>query len=160
MEIKALNLENPQGLNLIFGQSHFIKTVEDLYEALICSSPGIRFGLAFCESSGLCLVRWTGNDPDLIELARKNALQISAGHTFIVFLKDSYPINVLNAVKMVPEVCQIYCATANQVTVILAENEDGRGVLGVIDGQKSRGVEGEREIAERRELLRRFGYKQ
>lgn len=160
MEIKTLDLENPQGLNLILGQSHFIKTVEDLYEALICSSPVIKFGLAFCESSGPCLVRWAGNDPNLIELAKKNAFQISAGHTFIVFLRDAYPINVLNALKMVPEVCQIYCATANQVTVILAENERGRGVLGVIDGQRSEGIEGEREIAERRELLRSFGYKQ
>lgn len=160
MEIKTLDLENPQGLNLILGQSHFIKTVEDLYEALVCSSPVIKFGLAFCESSGPCLVRWAGNDPNLIELAKKNAFQISAGHTFIVFLRDAYPINVLNALKMVPEVCQIYCATANQVTVILAENERGRGVLGVIDGQRSEGIEGEREIAERRELLRSFGYKQ
>lgn len=159
MELISVTVENPEGLNFILGQSHFIKTVEDLHEALISASPFIKFGLAFCESSGPCLVRWTGNDHDLIELARKNALKIAAGHSFIIFLRDAYPINVLNAIKMVPEVCRIFCATANPVTVILAENEQGRGIPGVIDGFKTKGIEGEEEIRERKELLRRFGYK-
>jgi len=160
MEIISLSVENPEGLNFILGQSHFIKTVEDLYEALVNSSPHIKFGLAFCESSGPCLIRWTGNDAELIELARNNAFRIGAGHSFIVFLKEAYPVNVLNAIKMVPEVCRIYCATANPVTIVLAENEQGRGILGVIDGFKTKGIEGEEEIRERKELLRKFGYKQ
>jgi len=160
MEIISLSVENPEGLNFILGQSHFIKTVEDLYEALVNSSPHIKFGLAFCESSGPCLIRWTGNDAELIELARNNAFRIGAGHSFIVFLKEAYPVNVLNAIKMVPEVCLIYCATANPVTIVLAENEQGRGILGVIDGFKTKGIEGEEEIRERKELLRKFGYKQ
>jgi adenosine/AMP kinase len=159
MEIKAIEIENPQSLNLIFGQSHFIKTVEDLYEALAGSAPSTRFGLAFCESSGPCLVRHAGNDPELVELAKKNAAAIACGHSFLIFLKEAFPINVLNAVKLVPEVCQIFCATANPVTVIVAENERGRGVLGVIDGEKSKGVETEQDIVERKNLLRRFGYK-
>jgi hypothetical protein len=160
MEIISLSVENPEGLNFILGQSHFIKTVEDLYEVLVNSSPHIKFGLAFCESSGPCLIRWTGNDAELIELARNNAFRIGAGHSFIVFLKEAYPVNVLNAIKMVPEVCLIYCATANPVTIVLAENEQGRGILGVIDGFKTKGIEGEEEIRERKELLRKFGYKQ
>ena len=159
MDIKTVEMENPQGLNLIFGQSHFIKTVEDLYEALVGSAPSIRFGLAFCESSGPRLVRFAGNDPELVELAQKNAAAIACGHSFLIFLQEAFPINVLNAVKLVPEVCQIFCATANPVTVIVAENERGRGVLGVIDGEKSRGVETEQDIVERKDLLRRFGYK-
>lgn len=159
MELKTIEIENPQGLNLILGQSHFIKTVEDVYEALITSSLSIKFGLAFCESSGPCLVRKEGNDQELVELATKNALRLSCGHVFIIFLKDSFPINVLNALKMVPEVCSIYCATANPLTVIVAETEQGRGILGVIDGFSSKGVETEKEIRERKELLRRFGYK-
>ena len=160
MEIISLSVENPEGLNFILGQSHFIKTVEDLYEVLVNSSPHIKFGLAFCESSGPCLIRWTGNDAELIELARNNAFRIGAGHSFIVFLKEAYPVNVLNAIKMVPEVCLIYCATANPVTIVLAENEQGRGILGVIDGFKTKGIEGEEEIRERKKLLRKFGYKQ
>lgn len=159
MELICVPVENPEGLNLILGQSHFIKTVEDLHETLASSSPFIKFGLAFCESSGPCLVRWSGNDPDLIELAKRNAQKIGSGHSFIIFLKDAFPVNVLNAVKMVPEVCCIFCATANPVTVILAENEQGRGILGVIDGFKTKGVEGEEEIRERKKLLRKFGYK-
>ncbi|MCX5973085.1 MAG: adenosine-specific kinase [Coprothermobacterota bacterium] len=159
MDIKTVEIENPQGLNLIFGQSHFIKTVEDLYETLVGSAPSIRFGLAFCESSGPCLVRFAGNDPELVELANKNAAAIGCGHSFLIFLQEAFPINVLNAVKLVPEVCQIFCATANPVTVIVAENERGRGVLGVIDGDKSKGVETEQDIVERKSLLRRFGYK-
>jgi len=159
VELISVSVENPEGLNFILGQSHFIKTVEDLHEALISTSPFIKFGLAFCESSGPCLVRWSGNDPELIELARRNAQRIASGHCFIIFLKDAFPINVLNSVKMVPEVCRIFCATANPVTVILAENDQGRGILGVIDGFKTKGVEGEEEIKERKELLRKFGYK-
>lgn len=159
MEEKIVKIENPQGYNLILGQAHFIKTVEDLYETLITSSPHLKFGLAFCESSGPCLVRYAGNDEELTELAKINAWNISAGHTFIIFLKEGYPINVLNAVKMVPEVCHIYCATANPVEVIIKETEQGRGVMGVIDGFKSKGIEGEKEIADRKALLRRIGYK-
>jgi len=159
MEEKIVKIENPQGYNLILGQAHFIKTVEDLYETLITSSPHLKFGLAFCESSGPCLVRYTGNDEELTELAKINAWNISAGHTFIVFLKEGYPINVLNAVKMVPEVCHIYCATANPVEVVIVETEQGRGVMGVIDGFKTKGIEGEKEISDRKTLLRRIGYK-
>lgn len=159
MEEKIVKIENPQGYNLILGQAHFIKTVEDLYETLITSSPCLKFGLAFCESSGPCLVRYAGNDEELVELAKKNAWNVSAGHTFIVFLKEGYPINVLNAVKMVPEVCHIYCATANPVEVVIVETEQGRGVMGVIDGFKTKGIEGEKEISDRKALLRRIGYK-
>ncbi len=159
MEEKIVKIENPQGYNLILGQAHFIKTVEDLYETLITSSPHLKFGLAFCESSGPCLVRYAGNDEELTELAKINAWNISAGHTFIIFLKEGYPINVLNAVKMVPEVCHIYCATANPVEVVIVETEQGRGVMGVIDGFKTKGIEGEKEISDRKALLRRIGYK-
>lgn len=159
MELRLVEVKNPENYNLILGQSHFIKTVEDLYEVLAGSSPNLKFGLAFCESSGPCLVRYAGNDRELVELARENALQIGAGHSFIIFLKEGYPINVLNAVKMVPEVCRIYCATANPLQVVVAETEQGRGILGVIDGFKSKGIEGEKEIEERKALLRKFGYK-
>jgi adenosine/AMP kinase len=160
MEIVSVPIDNPGELNLILGQSHFIKTVEDLYETLAAGSMGIQFGLAFCESSGPCLVRWAGNDAELVELAKKNAVALSAGHVFLIFLRNAFPIHVLNAVKAVPEVCGIYCATANPVTVILADDGLGRGVLGVIDGAKSQGVEGEADIQARRDLLRRFGSKQ
>lgn len=159
MELHLVEVKNPENYNLILGQSHFIKTVEDLYEVLAGSSPNLKFGLAFCESSGPCLVRYAGNDRELVELARENALQIGAGHSFIIFLKEGYPINVLNAVKMVPEVCRIYCATANPLQVVVAETEQGRGILGVIDGFTSKGIEGEKEIEERKALLRKFGYK-
>ena len=159
MEVKIVKIENPQGYNLILGQAHFIKTVEDLYETLITSSPHLKFGLAFCESSGPCLVRYAGNDEELTELAKSNAWNISAGHTFIIFLKEGYPVNVLNAVKMVPEVCHIYCATANPLEVVIVETEQGRGVMGVVDGFKSEGIEGEKEIADRKRLLRQIGYK-
>ena len=159
MDIKTVKIENPEGLNLILGQSHFIKTVEDLHEALVSSVPGIKFGLSFCESSGPCLVRTSGTDDALVALAAKNALALSSGHAFIVFLKDAFPVNVLNAVKAVPEVCRVLCATANPVEVIVAQTEQGRGILGVIDGYASKGVEGEEDIKERKELLRRFGYK-
>ncbi|MFN3310068.1 MAG: adenosine-specific kinase [Anaerolineales bacterium] len=159
MELKTVTIEKPADVNFILGQSHFIKTVEDIHEALVTAVPKIKFGLAFCESSGPALVRWSGTDTEMVELAKKNALALSAGHSFIIFLKDCYPINVLNVVKNVPEVCNIYCATANPVEVIVAETAQGRGILGVIDGIKTKGVEGEREIAERKEFLRKIGYK-
>uniref|UniRef100_A0A7V3YKD4 Adenosine monophosphate-protein transferase n=1 Tax=Candidatus Caldatribacterium californiense TaxID=1454726 RepID=A0A7V3YKD4_9BACT len=159
MELKLVALENPEGYNVILGQAHFIKTVEDLHEALATSSPHLKFGIAFCESSGPCLVRYSGNDEELVELAKRNALLLSAGHVFVIFLKDGYPINVLNAVKMVPEVCRIFCASANPIQVILVETEQGRGVLGVVDGLKTKGVETEGDIAARKVLLRKFGYK-
>jgi len=159
MELLTVKLEKPDDVNLILGQSHFIKTVEDLYEALVTAVPGIKFGLAFCESSGPALVRWSGTDPELIELAKQNAFELGAGHAFIIFLRDSFPINVLNSIKQVPEVCRIFCATSNPVEVILAETEQGRGILGVIDGIRSKGIETERDIAERREFLREIGYK-
>ncbi|MCX7707856.1 MAG: adenosine-specific kinase [Anaerolineae bacterium] len=158
-ELKLVQIENPQGLNFILGQSHFIKTVEDIHEAMVTSLPGAKFGLAFCESSGEALVRSTGTDPELKALAERNALALGAGHSFILFLRDAYPINVLNAIKMVPEVANIYCATANPVQVILAESEQGRGILGVIDGVRTRGIEDENGVAWRKGFLRRIGYK-
>jgi hypothetical protein len=159
MNTVTVQIEKPDEINFILGQAHFIKTVEDLHEALVTAVPGLKFGLAFCESSGPALVRWSGTDPEMTGLARDNAYALGAGHCFIIFLRDAFPINVLNAVKSVPEVCGIYCATANPVEVVLVETEQGRGILGVIDGLKSRGIEGDAEIAERKELLRRFGYK-
>ena len=160
MELRTVPIEKPEEVNLILGQAHFIKTVEDLHEALICAVPGIQFGLAFCESSGPALVRASGTSPEMVELARSNALNLGAGHSFIIFLKDCFPVNVLNAVKAVPEVCCIYCATANPVEVILAETDQGRGILGVVDGVRPKGMEGEQDIAERKAFLRRIGYKQ
>lgn len=160
LELKIVRIEKPASLNFILGQSHFIKTVEDLHEALVTAVPGIKFGLAFCESSGKALVRWSGTDESLIELAQNNALALSAGHSFIVFLGEGYyPINVLNAIKQVPEVVRVFCATANPVEVIVAETEQGRGILGVIDGVKSQGIEDEAGIAWRKDLLRMIGYK-
>jgi uncharacterized protein len=159
MELKTVTIQKPEDVNCIIGQSHFIKTVEDLHEALVNAVPGIKCGLAFCEASGPCLVRFSGTDADMMALAKDNAMALSAGHTFVIFLRGAYPINVLNAVKMVPEVCRIFCATANPVEVIIAESTQGRGILGVIDGFASQGIEGEAEIAARQELLRRFGYK-
>ncbi len=159
MELKVMPIRKPDDVNLILGQSHFIKTVEDLHEALVGSVPGLRFGLAFCESSGPALVRWSGTDPELTQLARDVMFELGAGHAFLVLLRNAFPINVLPAVRAVQEVCQIYCATANPIEVIIAETEQGRGVLGVVDGVRSRGIEGEPEIAERQALLRRFGYK-
>ena len=160
MELSIVKLENSDEYNLILGQSHFIKTVEDIYEAMVSGVPGAKFGIAFCEASDVCLVRHTGTDEDLTELARKNALNLSAGHCFIIFMKDMFPINVLNAVKNVPEVCRIFCATANPVEVVIAETEQGRGILGVIDGYASKGIETEDDIKARKGLLRRIGYKQ
>ncbi len=159
MELLTVKIEKPESLNVIIGQSHFIKTVEDLHEALVGAVPGIEFGLAFCEASGPALVRVSGTDESMIELAKENALALSAGHVFIICLGNVFPVNVLNAVKTVPEVCRVFCATANPVEVILAESEQGRGVLGVIDGVISAGVEGEEEVRERIALLRKFGYK-
>jgi len=159
MELLNVRIEKPDDLNLILGQSHFVKTVEDLHEALAGSSPHLRFGIAFCESSGPRLVRRSGNDPELVELAMRNALAIGAGHSFIVFLREGYPVNVLNQVKQVPEVCRVYCATANPVEVIVAETPQGRGILGVVDGGSPLGVETEDDVAARRDLLRKIGYK-
>jgi len=152
-------IQKPDDVNLILGQAHFIKTVEDLHEALAGSVPGIQFGVAFCESSGPALVRASGTSPEMVDLAKSNALRLAAGHAFLIFLKNVYPVNVLNAVKAVPEVCGIFCATANPVEVILAETEQGRGVMGVVDGVKTRGIESESDVAERKALLRKFGYK-
>lgn len=159
MELKTVAISKPEDVNLILGQSHFIKTVEDLYEALVGAAPGILFGLAFCEASGACLVRVEGTDAEMKALARENAVRIGAGHSFLVFLKNAYPVNVLNAVKACPEVCRIFCATANPVEVVVAETALGRGILGVIDGSSPRGVEDDAGVAWRRELLRKIGYK-
>jgi hypothetical protein len=160
MELEVVKIEKPEALNLILGQSHFIKTVEDLHEALVCTVPGIKFGLAFCESSGPALVRASGTDDELIELAKQNALALGAGHSFIIFLGEGfYPINVLNTVKMAPEVCRIFCATANPVQVILAETEQGRGIVGVVDGVHTKGIETDDDAAERKRFLRMIGYK-
>ena len=159
MELKIERLEIPEGCNVIFGQTHFIKTVEDVYEIIVGAVPNAKFGIAFCEASGACLIRIEGNDEQLKTVAKTNALKIGAGHTFIVILKDAFPINILNAVKMCQEVCTIFCATANPAEVILAQSEQGRGVLGVIDGSSPKGVEKEDGVAWRKELLRKFKYK-
>jgi uncharacterized protein len=159
VEFKTVTIEKPAEVNFILGQSHFIKTVEDIYEVVSGSVPGSKFGLAFCESSGDCLVRIEGNDEELKALARDNALAIGAGHSFILFLRDCYPMNVLNAIKNIQEVCTIYCATANPAEVVIAESAQGRGIMGVIDGEKPKGVEGPDGVAWRTGLLRKFGYK-
>jgi adenosine/AMP kinase len=159
MDIKTVKIEKPMEINLILGQSHFIKTVEDLHEAAVSSVPGIKFGVAFCEASGDRLIRLSGNDDEMLELARKNAEAIGAGHSFIIFMKDAFPINLLNAVKNVPEVCRIYCATANEVEVVVGETDQGRGILGVIDGESPLGVEDEEGKEWRTGFLRTIGYK-
>jgi hypothetical protein len=159
MDLVTIRIEKPDEINLILGQSHFIKTVEDLHEALVTSVGGIKFGLAFCEASGPCLVRGSGTDPQLLELAQQNAVNLAAGHAFLILLRDAFPINVLNAVKNVPEVCHIFCATANPVEVIVGETDQGRAILGVVDGFKSKGIESAQDVEERKALLRRFGYK-
>ncbi len=160
MNLETVSIEKPEAVNFILGQSHFIKTVEDLHEALISSVPGICFGIAFNEASGKCLVRWSGTDPQMIELAQKNALHIAAGHTFLIFLGEGFfPINILNAVKNVSEVCHIFCATSNPTEVIVADSGEGRGVLGVIDGLKPKGIEAESDIQWRKGFLRQIGYK-
>jgi adenosine/AMP kinase len=160
MQLTTVRIEKPDDINFILGQSHFIKTVEDIHEAMVQTVPGINFGLAFCESSCEMLVRWTGTDDAMIDLAKRNALALSAGHSFILFLGSGYfPVNVLNSIKMVPEVCRIFCATANPVEVVIAETDQGRGILGVIDGGKSKGVEDAQGITWRKDLLRKIGYK-
>jgi adenosine/AMP kinase len=160
MELKTVKIEKPEPINFILGQSHFIKTVEDMHEALVTGVPGIKFGLAFCEASGDCLVRWTGTDDAMIELAKKNSLAIGAGHSFILFLAEGfYPINVLNAIKMIPEVAHVFCATANPTEVLVAETEQGRGILGVVDGFSPKGVEDEKGLDWRKNFLRMIGYK-
>jgi len=159
LDMKIIDVKVPEGCNAILGQSHFIKTVEDVYEALVNAVPNIMFGLAFCESSGPCLVRSDGNDEELKQLATKTSLELSAGHTFVVFMRNAYPINVLDKIKSVPEVCNIFAATANPFQVVLAETGQGRGVLGVVDGFASKGVETEKDIVERRQFLRKLGYK-
>lgn len=159
VEISLVSVDVPEGINIIIGQSHFIKSVEDIYEALVNSVPGIKFGFAFCESSGPRLVRRDGTDKELVNLAGKNALKIGAGHSFIILLEGAYPINVLNALKHVPEVCNIFCATANPAKVVVARSENGSGILGVIDGGAPVGVESEKDVYERRAFLRKIGYK-
>jgi hypothetical protein len=160
MELTTVSIEKPEAVNFILGQSHFIKTVEDLHEAMVNAVPGIKFGLAFCEASGACLVRWTGTDEAMIELAKQNAMALSAGHSFIIFLAEGFfPINVLNAVKMTPEVCHIFCATANPTQAIIAETDQGRAILGVVDGFKPKGIEDDEGIAWRKGFLRQIGYK-
>jgi len=160
LETTVVRVEAPEGTNIILGQSHFIKTVEDLHESIACGVPSAKFGLAFCESSGPCLVRTSGNDQELMDRAGKAALKLGAGHSFIVFLKDAYPINVLNQVKQVQEVCSIHAATANPIQVIVAETGQGRGILGVIDGSKPKGIETAKDIEDRKAFLRKIGYKQ
>ena len=160
MEIFSVTIEKPEEINFVLGQSHFIKTVEDVHEALVSSVPGIQFGFAFCEASGKCLIRYTGTNGEMIELAKKNALKIGAGHSFILFLGSGFfPINVLQALQRVPEIVTLFCATANPTEVVLAETETGRGILGVIDGSRPKGIEGEEDIAWRKGFLRTIGYK-
>ena len=160
MNLISVKIEKPEDINFILGQSHFIKTVEDIHETLVCSVPGIKFGLAFCEASGKRLIRWSGTDEAMIELACKNAQAVGAGHSFIVFLGEGYyPINVLNVIKAVHEVCTVFCATANPVEVLIAETELGRGILGVVDGSSPLGIEGDEDIAWRKGFLRMIGYK-
>lgn len=159
MELSAVPIERPEDVNVIIGQTHFIKTVEDLHEALVGAVPHIQFGLAFCEASGPCLIRCSGTAGDLVKLAARNAEAIGAGHCFVVLLRDTYPINVLNAIKLVPEVCTVHCATANPVEVVVGETEFGRGVLGVIDGMPPAGIETVQDEADRKRLLRTIGYK-
>jgi len=159
MELKAVAMEIPEGCNLIFGQTHFIKTVEDLYEIMVSTSSQVKFGIAFCEASGPCLIRIVGNDHSLQEIATQNAQAVGAGHSFVILLKEAYPINFLNAIKLCAEVCTIYCATANPVQVIVAETEQGRGIMGVIDGFSPKGIETDADVKARHDILRRFGYK-
>jgi len=159
MEIKTVKIEKPETTNFILGQSHFIKTVEDIHEAIVQTNSQIKFGVGFCESSGPALVRWSGNDAALINLAQKNAMALACGHCFILFMENGFPVNILNIVKNIPEVCTIYCATANQVEVIIADSEQGRGIMGVIDGARTKGIETEADIKGRKEFLRKIGYK-
>lgn len=159
MELKVIKIDKPEDMNFILGHSHFIKTVEDIHEAIVNINPGIRFGLAFCEASQEALVRFSGNDDDLMELARNNALNLGAGHSFIIFLGNAFPLNILNAIKAVPEVTRVFCATANPTEVIVAETDMGRAILGVVDGVRTKGIETEEQIRKRKEFLRMIGYK-
>jgi hypothetical protein len=160
MDINIVSIEKPETINFILGQSHFIKTVEDVHEALVNTVPGIKFGLAFCEASGNCLIRWSGTDENMIDLAKKNAQAIGAGHSFILFLGEGYfPLNILNVIKAVPEVAHIYCATSNPTEILVIQTDQGRGILGVVDGSSPKGTENEEDIAWRRDLLRKIGYK-
>jgi adenosine/AMP kinase len=159
MELKIVKIEKSENTNFILGQSHFIKTVEDIHEAIVQTNPQMKFGLGFCESSGMALVRWTGNDHALIETAKMNAIALSCGHCFILFMENGFPVNILNVIKNIPEVCHVYCATANPVEVIIAETEQGRGILGVIDGIRTKGIEDETGIQWRKDFLRKIGYK-
>lgn len=159
MKIQTVKIDAPSGANLILGQSHFIKTVEDLYEAIVNTVPGAKFGIAFCEASGPCLVRCEGNDSELKKAAAENALKIGAGHSFLIFLRDAYPINVLNAIKRTPEVCGIYCATSNPVEVLVVKTEMGRAIIGIVDGTSAKGIETQKDVEERKEFLRKIGYK-
>jgi adenosine/AMP kinase len=159
MDLKLVPLSIPEGANIILGQSHFIKTVEDLYEIIIGSSAQVKFGLAFCEASGPCLIRTAGNDADLAAVATQNANEMGAGHSFIIIMREAFPINFLNAIKQCPEVCRIYCATANPVQVVVAESDQGRGILGVIDGFSPKGIETEADVVTRKDFLRQIGYK-
>ena len=159
MQIESVRVEIPEDANVVLGQSHFIKTVEDIYEAVVGTVPQAKFGMAFCEASGPCLVRVDGNDDELKRLAAENAMRIGAGHSFVLIMRDSYPINVLTRIRDVQEVCTIYCATANPLDVLIVDNGRGRGIIGVIDGDRPKGIEGEKDVADRKELLRKFGYK-
>lgn len=159
MELKTVRIEKPETTNFILGQSHFIKTVEDIHEAIVQTNPQMRFGVGFCESSGPALVRFSGNDPAMIELAQSSAIALSCGHCFILFMENGFPVNILNVIKNLPEVCTIYCATANPVEVLVAETDQGRGILGVIDGVKTKGIESDADIKSRKEFLRKIGYK-
>lgn len=159
MEIKTVRIDKPEEMNFILGQAHFIKTVEDIHEAVVSTAPAMKFGLAFCESSGPALVRSSGNEPALIELARRNALALGAGHSFILFMDNGFPVNILNTIKAVPEVCRVFCATANPVEVVVAETEQGQGILGVIDGVRPKGLETEADATARKAFLRKIGYK-
>lgn len=160
MELLTVRIEKPDEVNFVLGQAHFIKTVEDLHEVIVAAVPQIRFGIAFCEASGKCLVRWSGTDEAMIALARKNAAAIGAGHSFIIFFAEGFfPLNVLNAIKMVPEVCSLFCATSNPTEIVVAQNDTGRAILGVIDGARPKGMEDDLEIAERKQFLRQIGYK-
>jgi adenosine/AMP kinase len=159
MNIKTIKIKKPEDVNFILGQAHFIKTVEDLYEAIKNTAPLMKFGIAFCEASGPALIRYDGNDDEMIELAKENALNLRCGHSFIIFIRDGFPINILNAIKNVPEVCGIFCASSNDAEVIVMENETGCGIIGVIDGIRSKGIEQEEDKIKRRDFLRKIGYK-
>jgi uncharacterized protein len=159
MQMSSVRIEKPDDMNFILGHAHFIKTVEDLYEVIVQTNPAMKFGIAFCEASGPCLVRHAGNDERLVEIAQRNALRLAAGHSFLIFMEQGFPVNILNAVKTVPEVCRVYCATANPTEVIIAETDQGRGILGVVDGERSKGVEADEDIRKRKDFLRKTGYK-